>query len=475
MFTSRNPRGATPIRNETSSLRNLVLLGNHNRMIVACGVMLSAIVSLGLFASAAPENPDESSTPQALIASASEQAASQVSAEPARLAEQEEIAPALPEIPWRQEVVQKGDNLSLIFKRAGFNDRDVFDVVTRSNDGKPLERIFPGQIIAFQSGEDNSLAAVRHTKSPLETMTYRRGEQGFESHLETRAPERRETWATGVIDSSLFLAGQDAGLSHNMIMELANVFGGVIDFVMDPRQGDTIQLIYEELYLDGEKFRDGEIVAASFTNRGETFNAFRYIDTDGSVNYYNEDGVSMRKAFLMSPVDFTRISSSFNLRRRHPIYKTTRAHRGIDYAASRGTPVFAAGDGRVTRAGYSKSNGNYVFIAHGEKYVTKYLHLHKRNVKQGQRVTQSQVIGTVGSTGAATGPHLHYEFLMNGVHRNPRTIHKKLPKAKSLPETEMARFEQAINTASTQLATLQADSHVAMNNANADAADAANH
>lgn len=472
MFTPRNPRGATPIRDKQSSLKNLVLFSNQNRMIAACVAMVSAIVSLALFASAAPGDPEKSSAPLALISPAPAAAKEQAPLEPIHLTALEEAAALLtPEMPWVEEVVQKGDNLSLIFKRAGFNVRDVFDVVNQADDGKLLERIFPGQTIAFQSDEDNALAAVRHTKSPLETIIYRRGEQGFESQLETRAPELRETWATGVIDSSLFLAGQDAGLSHNMIMELANVFGGVIDFVMDPRQGDTIQLIYEELYLDGEKFRDGEIVAASLTNRGETFNAFRYVDTDGNTNYYNEDGVSMRKAFLMAPVDFTRISSSFNLRRRHPIYKTTRAHRGIDYAASRGTPVFAAGDGRVTHAGYSKANGNYVFIAHGEQYVTKYLHLHKRKVKKGQRVTQSQVIGTVGSTGAATGPHLHYEFLMNGVHRNPRTIHKKLPKAKSLPETELARFREAINKSSTQLATLRTDSHVAMNAANSDAAN----
>ena len=170
----------------------------------------------------------------------------------------------------------------------------------------------------------------------------------------------------------------------------------------------------------------------------------------------------MRKAFLLAPVDFTRISSNFNPRRLHPIYRTARPHRGTDYAASRGTPVYAAGDGRVQKAGYSKANGNYVFIQHGEQYVTKYLHLDKRKVKRGQRVSQSQVIGTVGSTGAATGPHLHYEFLMNGVHRNPRTIHKKLPKAKTLPAAEMARFQQAINAASTQLAALRTDNRLAM-------------
>ena len=160
------------------------------------------------------------------------------------------------------------------------------------------------------------------------------------------------------------------------------------------------------------------------------------------------------------------------MRRLHPIYKTTRPHRGTDYAAPRGTPVFAAGDGKVVKAGYSRANGNYVFIQHGQAYVTRYLHLHKRRVKRGQRVSQSQVIGTVGSTGAATGPHLHYEFLVNGVHRNPRTIHKKLPKAKSLAAAEMPRFRASIQRASSQLASLRSDNQLVYNES-AGSADAA--
>ena len=148
----------------------------------------------------------------------------------------------------------------------------------------------------------------------------------------------------------------------------------------------------------------------------------------------------MHKPFLMAPLDFTRISSSFNPRRMHPIYKTHRPHRGIDYAAPRGTPVYASGNGRVTEAGYTKSNGNYVVIRHGEIYTTKYLHLHKRKVKKGQRVQQKDIVGTVGSTGAATGPHLHYEFLINGVHRNPRTVLKTLPKAETLSTAEQRRY-----------------------------------
>ena len=163
----------------------------------------------------------------------------------------------------------------------------------------------------------------------------------------------------------------------------------------------------------------------------------------------------MRKAFLKAPLDFTRVSSSFNPNRLHPIYKTKRPHRGTDYAAPRGTPVYAAGDGRVIEAGYSRANGNYIFIQHGEAYKTHYLHLNKKRVAKGSRVKQGQVIGTVGSTGAATGPHLHYEFLVNGVHRNPRTVHKILPKARSLPETELAAFQKAITQPVQQLAALK--------------------
>ena len=235
-------------------------------------------------------------------------------------------------------------------------------------------------------------------------------------------------------------------------MDLANIFGGVIDFVLDPREGDTFHVLYEELYLDGEKYKTGNILAAEFVNKGNRYTAFRYLDEDDRAGYYSANGESMRRQFMLAPVDFTRISSHFNPRRLHPIYKTRRPHRGTDYAAPRGTPVFSAGDGRVTEAGYTKANGNYVVVQHGEAYTTKYLHLHKRKVRKGERVAQNQVIGTVGSTGAATGPHLHYEFLVNGVHTNPRTVHKKLPKASSLAAVELPRFRAQTQTFQMQLA-----------------------
>jgi murein DD-endopeptidase MepM/ murein hydrolase activator NlpD len=363
---------------------------------------------------------------------------------------------------WLDQEVKTGDTLSLIFKRAGYNDEDVQNVIGQTRNGDELQRIFPGQTISFQADDSGQLVGVQYIKSPLETIRYMRNDVGFESHVEARSPEPKEAWTTGVITSSLFVAGQEAGLSHSTILEMAKIFGGVIDFALDPRRGDTMHLLYEELWVGGKKYSDGNIIAASFTNQGETFKAFRYTDANGDTNFYNEDGVSMQKSFLMAPLDFTRVSSDFNMRRLHPIYKITRPHRGTDYAAPTGTPVYSAGDGRVIEAGYSHTMGNFVVIQHSDRYVTKYLHLQKRMVDNGQRVSQSQVIGAVGSTGAATGPHLHYEFLVDGVHHNPRTIYQDLPKANVLPKQELAIFLKSINKADLQLERLRTQKHLAM-------------
>ena len=459
-FRNSTPRGATPIGDRAAI--------SHHHLLVVAG--LSALVAIGTIVMPsgdveANRSPAETALENIAIGEAPD-LAEDLAAE-ARIEDASVVADAvagadgltaapLSDAPvWEEFVVRSGDNLSLLFKRAGFSTRDVYQIVHTAPQGRELERIYPGQSLAFLRDDGGELAAVRHTVDQLQTVVYRRMDGGFSSERAVREPQVRESWATVEIESSLFLAGREAGLSSNLILEVANILGGVIDFVLDPRKGDTMEILYEELYLDGEKYGDGKVLAASYTNRGERFDAYRYVDSNGMTSYYNADGVSMRKAFLMAPVDFTRISSNFNPRRLHPIYKTVRPHNGTDYAAPRGTPVFAAGDGRVVEAGFSRANGNYVFIQHGERYTTKYLHLDKRKVKQGQRVVQSQVIGTVGSTGAATGPHLHYEFLVDGRHRNPRTIHKSLPKAKSLPADEMPRFTVAIAEAVSRLAQLR--------------------
>ena len=446
------PRGATPLAQPTTPL--------HRRPLVWLATMSSLLAVMALSLSgpqdSVPQDKEQNVPPGAV-----EPAESEGVQQPTLNPEDESVSAFPPELPWRKFTVRDGDNLSLIFNRAGFTDTDLYRVAAANSD-RSLKRIYPGEVISFQAGVEGELLAVRHVQSPLLTTIYERNEKGYLATDIVRKPERHARDVSMTIDSSLFLAGTDAGLSDAMIMELAGIFGGVIDFVLDPRSGDTIHVVFEELHLDGKRFADGPILAASFTNRGETFEAYRYTDLEGDISYYNEKGVSMRKAFLRAPLDFTRVSSNFNPNRLHPIYKTQRPHRGTDYAAPRGTPVYAAGDGRVIEAGYTRPNGRYVFIQHGEQFETHYLHLHKLKVKKGDRVKQGVVIGTVGSTGAATGPHLHYEFLVNGVHRNPRTVHKILPKARSLPEAELPRYLASIRQPTEQLASLRSAQQLAL-------------
>ncbi|MDO3386711.1 peptidoglycan DD-metalloendopeptidase family protein [Gilvimarinus sp. SDUM040013] len=350
------------------------------------------------------------------------------------------VEPAMPTLEQRSFTVRSGDSLSTIFKRAGLSDRDVYELTHSCPEAKSLTRIMPGHKIVFYLDEAGALQKLSHITDRLNSTHFEKSEASYVSIKEIKQPEVRTAYKEATISSSLYMAAVGVSMPESLIMEMANVFGWDIDFALDLRKGDHFSVLYEEKFLDGEKIGHGAILAAEFTNQGDKFKAVRYTHANGEAHYYTPNGESMRKAFLLAPVDFRRISGNFNPKRLHPIFKTVRPHRGTDYAANRGTPVWASGDGRVTAAGYSKANGNYVFIQHGNNVVTKYLHLHKRFVKKGQRVKQKQSIGTVGSTGYATGPHLHYEFLLDGVHRNPRTIVQKLPKAKSINDGEMQDF-----------------------------------
>ncbi|WP_444895293.1 OapA family protein [Microbulbifer sp. EKSA008] len=338
--------------------------------------------------------------------------------------------------------VRNGDTLSDLFQRAKISAKEMYQLLGSGKEAKQLARLTPGEELTFQTNNDGQLQSLKLQRDRLNQIEFTRtNADKFEHALITREPDSHPAYRQAQIDSSLFLAGSDAGLSDSLIMEMADVFSSDIDFALDIRKGDNFSVMFEELFLDGEKIGNGPILAVSFTNQGRTFSAVRYVDNSGDANYYTPEGKSMRKAFIRTPLDIVRISSHFNPSRLHPVFKSRRPHNGTDYAAPRGTPVYSTGDGRVIASGYSKPNGNYVFIQHGERYVTRYLHLTKRKVKKGQRVKQRQVIGTVGSTGYATGPHLHYEFLVDGRHRNPATIVRKLPKAKSVPTSEMIRFK----------------------------------
>ena len=340
---------------------------------------------------------------------------------------------------WHEESVKSGDNLSLIFQRAGLTDRQLFAFMASHKKTKSLTRIHPGQTLAFHI-EDGELQTLRYQQDRLNSQVFERSESGFKHNVEQRIPEVRTTHRRTTINDSLFLAGQKAGLDANLIMEMANIFGWDVDFALDIRKGDTFKVVFEEQYLDGEKYANGNILSAEFKNQGKTFQALRYTDSKGNTHYYTPTGETMRKEFLRTPVDIGRISSHFNLRRKHPVLNRIRAHKGTDYAAARGTPIKAAGDGKVVHAGRKGGYGNTVIIQHGQTYKTLYAHMKNfgRGVRSGSRVKQGQIIGYVGTTGLSTGPHLHYEFYVNGAVRNPVTV--KLPKARSIAKTEKARF-----------------------------------
>nr|WP_211185222.1 peptidoglycan DD-metalloendopeptidase family protein [Thalassotalea algicola] len=338
----------------------------------------------------------------------------------------QEIEAQLPEKPaynWQNAKIRKGDSLAKIFKRLGFNARTTYEV---DKAAKQLKKIKVGDIIRVAKNNEGKLAALEYPLSRIKTLHVELTDEGYYSHIDEKTVETRETFAHGVINSSFWNAGISAGLDDNQIISLANIFGWDIDFALDIRKGDSFHVVYENRYVDGEYIGSGKILAAEFVNQDEEFKAIRFTDGD----YYTPDGKSMRKAFLRAPVNFKYISSNFKPRRFHPIQKRWKAHNGTDYRAAKGTPVVAAGNGKVTHSTYNKYNGNYVFIQHGDGIITKYLHFSKRAVKKGQRVKQGQVIGYVGSTGMSQAPHLHYEFLVNGTHRNPRTV--KLPDAKPI-------------------------------------------
>jgi murein DD-endopeptidase MepM/ murein hydrolase activator NlpD len=252
----------------------------------------------------------------------------------------------------------------------------------------------------------------------------------------------RTSGAHGVIESSLFEAGVAAGMSDRLTMAMAGIFEWDIDFIQDVREGDEFTVVYEELWRDGAKLRNGEIVAAEFINQGKVYRAARFRDATGRADYFTPDGLSMRKAFLRAPLEFTRISSKFNPSRRHPVLNTIRAHRGVDYAAPTGTPIRAAGDGKVTFRGVQGGYGNVLVLQHSNSITTVYGHMSRfAGAKVGNRVRQGEIIGYVGQSGLATGPHLHYEYRVDGVHRNPLTAIK--PPADPVPAEYRDEFDTA--------------------------------
>jgi murein DD-endopeptidase MepM/ murein hydrolase activator NlpD len=340
----------------------------------------------------------------------------------------------------REVIVSKGDTLSTLFEKVGLPATSVHDVLASDKQAKQFSQLKHGQKLEFELTPEGQLTSLHSKLSDLESITLTRHDKGYAFNRITAKPTTRSAYVHGVINSSLSQSAARAGLSHSLTMDMASVFGYDVDFAQDIRQGDEFDVIYEQKVVNGKAVGNGPILSARFTNRGKTYTAVRYINKQGNSSYYTADGNSMRKAFIRTPVDFARISSKFSMGRKHPILNKIRAHKGVDYAAPRGTPIKAAGDGKVLLAGRRGGYGNTVVLQHGNTYTTLYGHMQgfAKGVKTGGTVKQGQVIGYIGTTGLSTGPHLHYEFQVNGVHVDP--LGQKLPMADPIAKAERARF-----------------------------------
>jgi murein DD-endopeptidase MepM/ murein hydrolase activator NlpD len=335
-------------------------------------------------------------------------------------------------------LVKRGDTLEMLFRRNGLSLSDLAAMVALPDAGATLKLLKPGDRLEI-AHRDGDVVSLRREIDEIKILAIARADAGFAVSTIERAVDFRTTGAHGTIRSSLFEAGTAAGIADRITMDLAGIFEWDVDFIQDVRQGDRFTVIYEELWRDGIKLRDGQIVAAEFVNQGKQFRAARFRDPSGRADYYTPDGRSVRRAFIRAPLNFTRISSNFNPNRRHPVLNTIRAHRGVDYAAPTGTPIRAAGEGKVLFRGVQGGYGNTVVIQHGGNITTLYGHMSRfGNARVGARVKQGDTIGYVGKTGLATGPHLHYEYRVNGVHRNPRTV--ALPPADPVPAEQQQMF-----------------------------------
>jgi murein DD-endopeptidase MepM/ murein hydrolase activator NlpD len=370
---------------------------------------------------------------------------------------------------WREFKVKSGDSLAQLFKRAKIKPQQLDELMKSGKAVKTLTKIFPKDIIRVLSDDDGVLQALRYDIDHKSYLMVERTSGVLVAKTYNHQIETRQAHASGVIESSLFLAAQEAGISQNIIMELANVFGWDIDFALDIRKGDSFTVLHEELFRNGEKISDGNILAAEFTNNGKTYRAVRYTNPQTNRSeFFTPDGKSMRKAFLRTPVDFTRISSRFTVSRYHPVLHKVRSHKGVDYAAKSGTPVHSAGDGKVIFKGKKGGYGKVMIVQHGTKYTTLYAHLktYNRKLKVGSKVKQGQTIAYVGQSGLATGPHLHYEFRVNGTHRNPLTV--KLPESSPVPKRYMADFELTTTPVFAQLELVTRSQQVALADSAAD-------
>jgi len=379
--------------------------------------------------------------------------------EPGRADSAEPVSPLarLDELEWESLEVRSGDSLARLFSRADFTAREVHDLMQTGEEVERLQRVHPGDVIQVIRDDEGRLAQLRYEYSRGKTLHVERADDGFVAQTYQEAEERKVARASATVDSSIYVAGRRAGISNRVIMQLASIFGQQVDLGRDLRAGDEFHLIYEEVHQNGEKVRDGNILAAELVHRGNRLQAVRYAPPEGDADYFTPEGESLRRAFNRHPIDYDRITSHFDLNRKHPVLGVRRPHYGTDYAAPVGTPIRSTGPGRVVHRGWKGGYGRTVIVQHGSEYTTLYAHMsgYASGLSQGDRVKRGQVVGYLGASGMVTGPHLHFEFHVNGDPRDPLKV--ALPKADPVPEKHLADFRATTHPMLAQLERDQRD------------------
>ena len=352
---------------------------------------------------------------------------------------------------WREDRIRRGDTIGSVLARLGVDDPAALAFLRTNSSARALYQLRPGKPLSVETDKDGGLLTLRFVTGDGQRLSITRDGERLTAATAPAPTEIRWTMAKGEIRSSLFGAADAAGLPDAVTLQLADVFAGDIDFYHDLRRGDRFAVVYEMRYVDGEAIGAGRIVAAEFESRGRLLRGFLWRGEDGSENYYSQGGNPLRKAFLRSPMEFSRVASGFSDARFHPILQTWRAHKGVDYAAPAGTPVRATGNAKVTFAGKQNGYGNVIQLQHQGAFSTLYAHLSRfaPQIRTGGRVAQGEVIGYVGQTGWATGPHLHYEFRVSGDQRNPLTV--ALPSGEPLAPAHRQAFVDGIVPAVAQL------------------------
>ncbi len=346
---------------------------------------------------------------------------------------------------WRSEHVQRGDTVVELLRRMNVEDASAGEFLRNDKAAESFRQLAVGKTVQAETGADGSLQALRYLNNGGNQVVIEKitgNKSGFKVSVLPPQLEQRLTMRTGTIKTTLFDATDEAGLPDATTSQLAEIFGGDIDFHRDLRKGDKFSVTYEVTYSNGEPVRNGRIQAAEFVNQGKAYRVVFFQTDSTHGDYYTPDGKSVRKAFLRSPVEFSRISSGFTSARFHPILQKWRAHKGVDYAAPIGTKVKVTADGTVAFVGQQTGYGNVIMVNHQGRYSTVYGHLSRfaSGLRRGQHVGQGEVIGYVGMTGWATGPHLHYEFRIDGEQRDPLRV--ALPNATPISASQKAAFEE---------------------------------